>query len=172
MQKSLSVENAKKAKATAVLKGFGLTVTDDSQENILVVDGNQSQWDLFDAANAAAAQAGSAQDAWESLKFFGGLAKTYGVKALKGVGTGARGVISFLGSDVTKTTLVEGVHVATKATAVVAEVGATTVLATVNTLADETKSAYGRIKNDENFVGLKNKITGLFVPKTGTNGLW
>ena len=171
MQKSINVENSKKAKATTVLAGFGLSVVDATQDNVLVVEGTDDQWQVFDAANAAAGTAGSAQDAWDSLKFFGNLAKAYGVKALKGVGTGARGVISFLGSDVTKTTLVEGVHVATKATAVVAEVGATTVLATVNTLADETKSAYGRIKTDENFVGLKNKIYSLFTPKA-SNGLW
>lgn len=171
MQKSIQVENAKKAKATAVLQGFGLTVTDATQDDVLVVDGNQSQWDLFDAANAAAAQAGSAQDAWDSLKFFGNLAKNYGVKALKGVGSGARGIIGFLGSDVTKTTLVESVHIGTKAVTTVGEIGATTVVATVNTLADETKAAYSRIKTDENYVGLKNKICSLFAPKAA-NGLW
>lgn len=171
MQKSISVENAKKAKATAVLTGFGLTVTDNTQDNVLVVEGNQAQWELFDGANAAAAQAGSAQDAWDSLKFFGGIAKDYGIKALKGAGSSARGVIGFLGSDVTKQTLVEGVHVATKATTVVGEVVATTGVAAVNTLCDETKAAYGRIKNDENYIGLKNKVCGLFTPKK-VSGLW
>lgn len=170
MQKNIQVENSKKVAATAVLTGtFGMTIVDASKDNILVVEGNDKQWEAFDAANAAAGAVNST-DAWESLKIFGGIAKSAGIATLKGIGSGARGIIGFLGSDVTKTSLKEGVHVATKTVAVVGEVGATTVVATVNTLADESKAAYNRITADENFIGLKNKVSGLFTKKV--SGLW
>ena len=170
MQKSIQVPDEKKTAAVLVLTGtFGMTIADDTKKNILVVEGTDEQWKLFDAASQAAGAAGSS-DAWASLKLFGGIVRQYGISALKGVGSGARGIISFLGSDVTKTTLTETAHVAAKATTTVAEVGMTTVVATANTLCDESREAWNRVTKDPNYQGLKDKVVSLFAPKV--NSLW